>query len=72
MIPALKAGYRCVHTHPDAPPYLYHTRRMIDTAYGYETEAATGEAVRACGIPREELFITTKLPCVSSHRHVRV
>jgi diketogulonate reductase-like aldo/keto reductase len=45
---------------------------MIDTAYGYETEPATGEAVRACGIPREELFITTKLPCVSFPRHVRV
>ncbi|TFK71570.1 Aldo/keto reductase [Pluteus cervinus] len=36
--------------------------RHIDTALGYGTEAAVGEAVRASGIPREQIFITTKLP----------
>jgi len=36
--------------------------RHIDTAHGYGTEPAVGEAVRKSGIPREELFITTKLP----------
>lgn len=35
--------------------------RLIDTAAVYFNEAAVGEAVRKSGIPREELFITTKL-----------
>ncbi|KAJ6580971.1 NADP-dependent oxidoreductase domain-containing protein [Mycena capillaripes] len=36
--------------------------RHFDTAYMYGTEAALGAAVRASGIPREEVFVTTKLP----------
>ncbi len=35
--------------------------RLIDTAAAYMNEEAVGEAIRKCGIPREELFITTKL-----------
>lgn len=35
--------------------------RMIDTAAVYGNEQAVGNAVKHCGIPREELFITTKL-----------
>ena len=35
--------------------------RLIDTAAAYFNEAAVGEAIRGSGIPREELFITTKL-----------
>ena len=35
--------------------------RLIDTAASYENETAVGEAIRKCGVPREELFITTKL-----------
>lgn len=35
--------------------------RLIDTAAGYRNEAAVGNAVRKSGVPREELFITTKL-----------
>ena len=34
--------------------------RLIDTASSYQNEEAVGRAVRNCGIPREELFITTK------------
>ena len=36
--------------------------RHIDTAYVYENEDAVGRAVKDCGVPREQLFITTKLP----------
>ncbi|KAG1761854.1 reductase AKOR2 [Suillus occidentalis] len=36
--------------------------RHIDTAWIYGTEKPVGEAIKASGIPREELFITTKLP----------
>ncbi len=35
--------------------------RLIDTAMSYHNEEAVGRAVEKCGIPREELFITTKL-----------
>ena len=34
--------------------------RLIDTASSYQNEEAVGRAIRNCGIPREELFITTK------------
>ena len=35
--------------------------RSIDTAAAYGNEEAVGRAVRRSGVPREELFITTKL-----------
>lgn len=35
--------------------------RLIDTAAAYMNEKAVGEAVKKCGVPRGELFITTKL-----------
>ena len=35
--------------------------RLIDTAAAYGNEEAVGRAIRRCGAPREELFITTKL-----------
>ena len=36
--------------------------RHIDTAYAYGNEESVGRAVRDSLIPREEIFITTKLP----------
>ena len=36
--------------------------RLIDTAVNYENEASVGEALRQCGVPRDELFVTSKLP----------
>ncbi len=35
--------------------------RHIDTAQMYGNEKGVGQAIRDCGIPREELFITSKL-----------
>lgn len=34
--------------------------RLIDTASSYQNEAAVGRAVARSGVPREELFLTTK------------
>jgi 2,5-diketo-D-gluconate reductase A len=34
--------------------------RHIDTAQAYENEESVGRAIRASGVPREEIFITTK------------
>lgn len=35
--------------------------RLIDTAAAYGNEEAVGRAIRRCGVPRENLFIITKL-----------
>ncbi len=35
--------------------------RHIDTAEMYQNEAGVGAAIAACGIPRDELYITSKL-----------
>ena len=35
--------------------------RSIDTAAFYGNEEGVGRAVAECGVPREELFLTTKL-----------
>lgn len=40
---------------------LQNGYRLIDTAHAYNNEAAVGRAVKRSGIPREEIFITSKL-----------
>lgn len=35
--------------------------RLIDTAEGYQNEEGVGQAIRTAGVPRSELFITSKL-----------
>src|SRR6188508_2905949 len=35
--------------------------RLIDTAAAYQNEEAVGNAIKRGGVPREELFVTTKL-----------
>lgn len=34
--------------------------RLVDTAENYGNEAGVGTAVRTCGLPRDEVFVTTK------------
>jgi aldo/keto reductase len=34
--------------------------RLLDTASSYQNEEAVGKAVKASGVPRRELFVTTK------------
>jgi 2,5-diketo-D-gluconate reductase A len=36
--------------------------RHIDTATGYRNETEVGAALRESGVPREEVFVTTKMP----------
>lgn len=43
------------------PQALEAGYRHIDTANAYFNEVSVGEVIRSCGIPREELFVTTKL-----------
>lgn len=35
--------------------------RLIDTAYMYHNEEAVGKGMKQSGVPREEIFVTTKL-----------
>src|SRR3954449_11858762 len=45
--------------------------RHIDTAAAYANEDAVGRAIAASGIPREELFVTTKLWIQASGENTR-
>ncbi|MDZ4965172.1 aldo/keto reductase, partial [Clostridium perfringens] len=55
QIEDLKECERCVL---DAIEVGY---RSIDTAQTYGNEEAVGRAIKKCKVPREELFITTKV-----------
>src|SRR3954463_1580362 len=46
---------------------LHAGSRHIDTARKYGTERAVGEAMRASGVPRGDIFLTTKV----SHEYLR-
>ena len=35
--------------------------RLIDTAAAYDNEREVGEAIRRSGVPRDDIFVTTKL-----------
>ena len=35
--------------------------RLIDTAQGYRNEKAVGDAIKESGIPRQEIFVTSKI-----------
>jgi 2,5-diketo-D-gluconate reductase B len=41
--------------------------RHIDTAWKYKTEKGVGDGIRASGVPRKEIFLTTKV----SHEYLR-
>ncbi|WP_193224467.1 aldo/keto reductase [Bacillus sp. B1-b2] len=36
--------------------------RLLDSAFNYENEGAVGEAIRRSSVPRDQLFVTSKLP----------
>ena len=36
--------------------------RLLDTAVNYDNEREVGEAIRRSGVPRDDLFVTSKLP----------
>ena len=55
----LKEGVECYNAVTDALRLGY---RHIDTARAYDNEASVGRAVRDSGIPREDVYVTSKLP----------
>ncbi|KAF7792260.1 hypothetical protein EIP86_003296 [Pleurotus ostreatoroseus] len=42
--------------------------RHFDTAWGYNNEESVGKAIRESGVPRSEIFLTTKLWNANHHR----
>ncbi len=46
--------------------------RHIDTARAYHNEASVGRAVRDSGIPRDEIYITSKVPAEAKSHHAAV
>lgn len=52
------SGSTCVDSVTEA---LKRGVRLIDTAYFYDNEREVGKAVKNSGVPREDLFVTTKL-----------
>ena len=63
----IKDAAQCTRTVLDAIDTGY---RLIDTAQSYGNEAAVGEAVRQSSVPREELFLTSKV-WISNHGYER-
>lgn len=49
------------HTEQAVYDALMAGYRLIDTAASYQNEEAVGKAIKRSGIPRKELFITTKI-----------
>lgn len=64
-IPMLGYGVFQIPDHEEAKKSvataLKNGYRSIDTAQAYLNETAVGEAIKESGIPREEIFITTKV-----------
>ncbi len=61
-----KLGYGVYQTPPEETERcvlqaIQNGYRSIDTAQAYHNEAGVGNAIVKCGLPREELFITTKI-----------
>ncbi|MFF2274807.1 aldo/keto reductase [Agromyces sp. NPDC058126] len=64
VMPAL--GFGVFQTPPEATAQAVETAlrtgyRLIDTAASYGNERGVGEAIRASGVPREDLFVETKV-----------
>ena len=51
-------GEQCAYIVAEALKIGY---RHIDTAQGYDNEAAVGEGIRASAVRRDEIFVTTKV-----------
>lgn len=41
--------------------------RLLDSAFNYENEGAVGQAIQQSSVPREKIFVTSKLP--GRHHH---
>lgn len=67
-IPQLGSGVYMIADHEECKASvktaLDNGYRLIDTAQFYKNEKAVGEAIKESGIPREEIFLTTKMTTI--------
>ncbi|KAI0545926.1 Aldo/keto reductase [Xylaria curta] len=68
-MPALGLG---TFQDPDEQEHSVYTAlkcgyRHIDTAHNYGTERQVGRGIKRSGVPRDQIFLTTKLWCNSHH-----
>lgn len=64
MIPTLAYGTWLIHNNDAAKCVeiaLRNGYRHIDTAQAYGNEEGVGEGIKASGLPREEIYVTTKV-----------
>eukprot|EP01047_Picozoa_sp_COSAG01_P083970 COSAG01_NODE_17815_length_1122_cov_1.169110_1_plen_97_part_10 len=56
------------HTQEQAAIELWLSKggRGVDTAWSYKNQAQVGYALGNSSVPRSEIFLTTKIPCVGS------
>ena len=66
-MPQINLGL-CNHT-----VWLANGGRGVDTAlvYGDKAQHETGQAIRDSGVPRSELFVTTKVPCCPANKWLK-
>ena len=63
-IPKLGLGTWCIDNNKAAQTVRTAVTlgyRLIDTAQAYKNEQGVGEGIRSCSIPREELFVASKV-----------
>mmetsp|Transcript_103075 Transcript_103075/g.291439 ORF Transcript_103075/g.291439 Transcript_103075/m.291439 type:complete len:596 (-) Transcript_103075:11-1798(-) len=65
-MPQLAFGAGDTHCAPDCPRAVADALRLgfrhVDTAYEYGTQTAVRRGLEASGLPRSEVFVTTKIP----------
>ncbi|KAL4908964.1 NADP-dependent oxidoreductase domain-containing protein [Aspergillus multicolor] len=62
VLEALKAGVRLIDT-----ARVKRKQKVANAEYSYDTEPFIGAAIQKSSIPRNEIFLTTKLWCNSFH-----
>lgn len=71
-MPILGLGTMCVKNLQEVIPAAVEVGyRLIDTAANYDNEIEVGAAIKATGIDREELFITSKMQILSNGENTR-
>jgi glycerol 2-dehydrogenase (NADP+) len=72
-IPAVGLGvYQAAHGDEAYEACLHALKigyRHIDTAQIYRNEGSVGRAIKDSGVPREQIFVTTKLDVSACYRH---
>lgn len=74
-MPMLALGAGDTHCSPDCAGAVEEALRLgfrhVDTAYEYGTQVAVGKGLKAAGLPREDVWLTTKIPGPVGHSQAK-